>query len=788
MNTVPARVTGLSGIVYALALLQCVLAPIPHVTALGNLATYGLLGCVPVLAYRRRQDLAWREPLVMLVGLLALYFLATSALGPYPLDSLNAWRKDLMPALLVFAALWLTVRSHQQVRAVLLAVAAGAAIRLALIAVEIWVLQRPVYGDRPGYVDPYTRELVPSAFYGGFALIAAIYSPLVASILARRDLTALHKAWLSLTALGTAVLVINYGSRTPVVTLAAGYLILIVTRVNRRQVLPLAALAVLLGAYVGWQKPEIVERYASIFSLQTYGKGAPDQALTMRDRLTIWSSIIEIADQRPLVGYGYGWKKLSLVVHEKGFLERWLAERDNDILRTNYFDHGYGAVNPHNLGVQLYFEGGWMALGLFGVLLALLARKSWHLYRRPEWQFRSLGILAVCFLAAWLAANVGNSLWAGEELPFVIMALLAVATPRLLAVPAEDWPRKILVVRRDNIGDLVCTTPLLTGLRRRFPDVEICVLANSYNAAVLRGNPDVDASFAYRKLKHRLPGESRFAAIWHRISLISRLRQRHFDLAILAKSGFDKHGLRFARQLGIRRIIGFAPPDGRKVAGLTDPLPARAGELRHEVEALADLVAPLGVEVADHPLTVVADPVLRQHQRDVIAAAAPQATRLVALHVSAREASRKWPAEKVVALIRMLTQESRDWTVVLMWAPGTSNDPRHPGDDEFARDILARCSACPVVPLPTQSLDELIAALSVCHAFIGADGGAMHVAAGVGLPVVGLFENSEFKLKHWHPWRVPHELVHADTGHAVSGIEPAAVYDAWRRMTGQLTL
>ena len=31
---------------------------------------------------------------------------------------------------------------------------------------------------------------------------------------------------------------------------------------------------------------------------------------------------------------------------------------------------------------------------------------------------------------------------------------------------------KILVIRRDNIGDLVCTTPLISALRRRFPEAE----------------------------------------------------------------------------------------------------------------------------------------------------------------------------------------------------------------------------------------------------------------------------------------------------------------------------
>ena len=61
---------------------------------------------------------------------------------------------------------------------------------------------------------------------------------------------------------------------------------------------------------------------------------------------------------------------------------------------------------------------------------------------------------------------------------------------------------KILIIRRDNIGDLACTTPAIAVLRQHFPEAEIGALVNSYNAEVLRGNPNVDHVFVYQKLKH----------------------------------------------------------------------------------------------------------------------------------------------------------------------------------------------------------------------------------------------------------------------------------------------
>ena len=52
---------------------------------------------------------------------------------------------------------------------------------------------------------------------------------------------------------------------------------------------------------------------------------------------------------------------------------------------------------------------------------------------------------------------------------------------------------KILIIRRDNIGDLICTTPLFEAIRRQYPQAYIAALVNSYNAPAIHGNPHLDA-------------------------------------------------------------------------------------------------------------------------------------------------------------------------------------------------------------------------------------------------------------------------------------------------------
>lgn len=318
---------------------------------------------------------------------------------------------------------------------------------------------------------------------------------------------------------------------------------------------------------------------------------------------------------------------------------------------------------------------------------------------------------------------------------------------------------KILVVRRDNIGDLVCTTPAIAALRRRYPDAEIGALVNSYNAEVLKGNTNVDHIFVYQKLKHAGSIPGRLKAFVQRLLLIVRLRRWKPDVTILAKASYDRHGLNFARQIGAKNIIGFVPEDLAQTKGLPDiQLTAPAFDTQHEVEAIGKLLWPLGIMEALGPLQLFPDSNLIQQ----FAQNLPVATKRIALHISARELERRWGIDNFIALSRHILLAQPEAQILLFWSPGKADDPCHPGDDEAAAKLIKTIQSDRVVPVFTKSLNELVAALSICDIFIGADGGALHLAAALRLTCIALFENLPSKLKHWYPWQVPNVVVHGD--------------------------
>jgi ADP-heptose:LPS heptosyltransferase len=306
----------------------------------------------------------------------------------------------------------------------------------------------------------------------------------------------------------------------------------------------------------------------------------------------------------------------------------------------------------------------------------------------------------------------------------------------------EKSPR-ILVIRRDNIGDLVCTTPLIRALREQLPCAYIAVLVTRYNQAVVVGNPDINALFSYTKAKHLEKGESRIGILWSRLKIIWTLRQQRFDW-ILLPGGPQRSSLRFAKWIGARKIL------------VRDAEDEKGGP--HHVQQCCHQLVRMGLRFEAPETRLTAD----KTRVAKLKASLPRewnryAGPLIALHLSSRKPSQRWPAERFAEVARTL-HDKIDAKFFLLWSPGPADNPLHPGDDEKARDVMTSTAGLPVHPLPTQRLEDLIEALSLCDSMICSDGGAMHLAAALRKPMVCLFGDSD--PEHWGPWQVPSVVLH----------------------------
>jgi ADP-heptose:LPS heptosyltransferase len=315
---------------------------------------------------------------------------------------------------------------------------------------------------------------------------------------------------------------------------------------------------------------------------------------------------------------------------------------------------------------------------------------------------------------------------------------------------------RYLIIRRDNIGDLVCTTPLIRALRQRYPRARIAVLVNSYNRPVVENNPDIDGIYDYTKAKHRGDDESLLAVHWRRLRMMLKLRRERFDYAIIAGAHFLPRGLKLARRLQPRHIVGFTEDGARNVGQIDIGIPYLLPRPMHEAEDVFRLLAPLGISGTPPPMQLFPAPAALNQVKAAVHGHGLEAGSLVAVHISARKPSNRWPAERFVELIRRLHAAGHG-PFMLLWSPGLSTNPLHPGDDEKAGQIMAGVCGVPMLAYPTTRLDQLIAALACCKAVVCSDGGAMHVAAALGKPLVCFFGQSDSS--RWYPWGVEHVLL-----------------------------
>lgn len=297
---------------------------------------------------------------------------------------------------------------------------------------------------------------------------------------------------------------------------------------------------------------------------------------------------------------------------------------------------------------------------------------------------------------------------------------------------------KILVIKRDKIGDLLLTTPMLRHLRYALPNAEIHLLANDYNAWVVTGNPDIDKLWVYDRVK--VGKKIRVMAAIKQAWLELRLRFERFDVAIVAGGDESKRAIKRALRIRAKRTIAFCAESSPLAAKLTDLSPLVPGV--HEMDRMLSQLAPLGLRPPAETLYPhfslpgewhdFAQKWLRDN------GLVPQG--YIVLGLGARRA-KKQPT----------TQQIFDWSLyfkkrwgldtVFMWTPGKSDNPLYPGDDEIAQPVLD--ARLPYIYPFRGALMPALGLIWSARISIFPDSGLMHFAAASPGGVLGLFAETD---------------------------------------------
>jgi ADP-heptose:LPS heptosyltransferase len=292
---------------------------------------------------------------------------------------------------------------------------------------------------------------------------------------------------------------------------------------------------------------------------------------------------------------------------------------------------------------------------------------------------------------------------------------------------------RILIVKRDKLGDLLLAGPVISHLWAALREPEIHLLANDYNAWAARDHSALARTWAFARV--RSGGRLHLLAAARQVPLHFALRRERFDWAIVMGGDESHRAIRRALATRATRVIAYARQPARYGPRLTDPLPPPSEG--HETERMLALCAPLGVSggALDAPRFAIDDGEAR-FASQWLAERGLAARRYVVIGLGARRAKKQPTADQVAAWSTRILRE-RGLPTVLMWTPGTAANAAYPGDDALAQAVIDRRLAH-VHPF-RGPIREALGLIYAARTSIIPDSGLMHFAAASEGGVLGLF-------------------------------------------------
>jgi heptosyltransferase I len=304
--------------------------------------------------------------------------------------------------------------------------------------------------------------------------------------------------------------------------------------------------------------------------------------------------------------------------------------------------------------------------------------------------------------------------------------------------------RRILLIKLTSLGDVVHALPLAASLKKTFPFLKLHWIIEDRCAPLLENHPLLDSVIVYpRKEIQSLIVRGKWGQAWKKVNRLRRsLKALKIDLSLdlqgLAKSGLMALMARAPYRIGWPGLKEMSYLISRRI-------PAEKG--LHVVENHLKVAEYLGAK------TEIPEFILGIREGERLWAeeflkdrGVSDESRLVGLHLGFVPPQKCWPLDHYWAFLEQASQFPR--VRIILFGDKTDQERLIPHRSKIPPPIINT--------LGQLSLRQLMALIEQCRLLIGGDTGPLHLAAGLGLPVIALFGGTD---PNWSkPWGNAHTV------------------------------
>jgi ADP-heptose:LPS heptosyltransferase len=311
---------------------------------------------------------------------------------------------------------------------------------------------------------------------------------------------------------------------------------------------------------------------------------------------------------------------------------------------------------------------------------------------------------------------------------------------------------RILVIRRNRMGDMIYTLPLLYALRRHNSNAHIAVACDPLGAPIAGACPAVNEVIVLK-------------AGWNPwlSALKNAARLQNFDWVIAAKGGFDRRLALLTRLTNAALRVGFERRPERASKYYTDPVALPDDSLEeHQIETLLRLLKPLGMlnrtgYAAELGLTLPESS--REFAAEVLSQPPfSQASSFMLINISST-VRLKFREEDFIALTKRVLGAT-NLAIGLVAAPV---------DQAMAEEVAVCMGSKRIIAVETPGPLDLAALMQQAAFIVTPEGGAAHLAATVDTPALVLWSEGPFQ--KWYSRGRRHAFVHAQPDEAAIPVD-----------------